>query len=43
LSPMLLTLLNSLATSLDAKLGTRLDKIYPPDTDNASDTKETPA
>jgi len=43
LSPTLLALLNSLATSLEAKLGIRLDQIYPPDADTASDTKETPA
>jgi len=43
LSPTLLALLNSLADSLEAKLGTRLDQIYPPDADDAANTKELPA
>jgi membrane protein len=32
LPPQLLALLDHLAASLDATLGTRLDKAYPPDT-----------
>ncbi|TAL91537.1 MAG: YihY family inner membrane protein [Rhodanobacter sp.] len=43
LSPELLVMLDELATVLQAKLGTRLDHIYPPAADPAADTKELPA
>jgi len=43
LPPALLTLLTSMADSLETKLGTRLDQIFPPDADSAAVIKELPA
>ncbi|MEO6799010.1 MAG: YihY family inner membrane protein [Rhodanobacter sp.] len=43
LPPELLVLLEELATTLQAKLGTRLDQIYPPAANLAADAKELPA
>lgn len=43
LSPELMVMLDELATVLQAKLGTRLDQIYPPAADPAADTEELPA
>ena len=39
----LLTMLAELAVELQAKLGARLDQIYPPVADAAADTEELPA
>ncbi len=43
LPPALLGLLDELAATLQVKLGTRLDRIYPPAADPAADTEELPA
>jgi len=43
LSPELLVMLDELATVLQAKLGTRLDQIYPPAADPTADAEELPA
>ena len=43
LSPELRVMLDELAAMLQAKLGTRLDQIYPPAADAAADTEDLPA
>jgi membrane protein len=43
LPPALLALLDALADSLETKLGTRLDQIFPPDADDAAVIKDLPA
>ena len=43
LPPELLAMLADLAAALQAKLGARLDQIYPPAADPAADTEELPA
>jgi membrane protein len=43
LPPELLAMLAELAAALQAKLGARLDQIYPPAAGPAADTEELPA